>query len=213
MGRPMGRLVAEEAFREKIIAHLRDVSSDSISGIARALSLGRDLPVHRLTVAGYLAAMAEMGMLREIAKPPSKHYQLANATAHRTLYERVGLAVREVPMPAERRTHVALATLVRLFGRPVFRAELVATRSPIPEDLPRVEVDDDKRRAILERINKRPHPRIEVPRNDPLLEAPEVGGPVDEVIRRTLLMATESEHLAVERRATQLALSDILEGP
>ncbi len=213
MGRLMGRLVAEEAFREKIIAHLRDVPSDSISGIARALSVGRDLPVHRLTVAGYLLAMTEVGLLREIPKPPSKHYQLANAGTHRTIYERVGLAVREVPMPADRRTHVALATLVRLFGRPVFRAELVATRSPLPEDLPRVEVDDDKRRAILARIHKRPHPRIEVPRGDPLLDAPAAPGPVDEVIRRTLLMAMESEHLAVERRATQLALSDILEQP
>ncbi len=209
----MGRLVAEEMFREKIIAHLRDVASDSISGVARALSEGRDLPVHRLTVAGYLSAMTEMGLLREIPKPPSKHYQLANTSAHRSIYERIGLAVREVPMPAERRTHAALAALVRLFGRPVFRAELVATRSPIPDDLPRVEVDDDKRRAILARIQKRPYPRIDVPRNDPLLEAPAVPGPVDEVIRRTLLMATETEHLAVERRATQLALSDIMEQP
>lgn len=206
----MGRLAAEEAFRDKIIAHLRSVQSDSISGIARALSKGREQPVHRLTVAGYLAAMTEAGVLREVPRPPSKHYQLSNASAHRTLYERIGHAVREVPMPVDLRTRVALAALVRVLGRPVFRAELAATRSPLPEELPRIEVDDDKRRAIIARIRRRHFPRMDIPRHDPLLHTEEVG-PVDEVLRRALLAATDSEHLAEERRATQMALSDIPE--
>lgn len=204
-------LVAQEAFGDKIRAHLRSVPSDSISGIARALSIGREQPVHRLTVAGYLAAMTETGMLREISRPPSKHYQLANAAAHRSLYERIGQAVRDVPMPAETRAYAALGALVRVLGRPVFRAELVATRFPVPDELPRAEADEHQRRHIRARIAKRHFPRIEIPRTDPLLRQPDAPGPVDEVLRRALLVATDSEHLAEERRALQLALSDIAE--
>lgn len=203
-------LVAQEAFGDKIRAHLRSVPSDSISGIARALSVGRDQPVHRLTVAGYLAAMTETGLLREIPRPPSKHYQLANPAAHRSLYERIGQAVRDVPMPADMRAHAALGALVRVLGRPVFRAELVATRSPVPDDLPRADVDETQRRHIRARIARRHFPRLEIPRTDPLLRA-DATGPVDEVLRRALLAATDSEHLAEERRGMQLALSDIVE--
>ncbi len=208
----MGRLLAltrDEQFRDTIIAHLRDVQSDSISGIARAISHGREQPIHRLTVAGYLAAMTEAGTLREVPKPPSKHYQLANPSAHWTLYERVGQAVRDVPMQVERRGHTALAALVRLLGRPVFRAELAATRSPIPDDLVAIDVDADKRAAIRRRMQKRPHPRIDPPRHDPMYDAPEPEGPVEEVVRRALLLATECEHLVEERRATQTALFDL----
>lgn len=202
----MARLTADEAFRDKLLAHLRDVQSDSISGIARAMSEGRDRPVHRLTVAGYLSAMTDAGVLREVQRPPSKHYQLANATLHRSLYERVGQAVREVPMPVERRGHTALAALVRILGRPVFRAELVATRSPVPEDVPRLAPDDEQRRSIRARIQARANPRLDIPRHDPLLGEPSLTGPVDEVVRRALLAATDSEHLAEERRVMQMAL-------
>lgn len=209
----MARLVAEEGFRDKILAHLKAVGSDSISGIARALSDGRTQPVHRLTVAGYLIALTETGMLREVPRPPSKHYQLANPRSHRTLYDVVGQAVRDVPMHNEQRAMTALATLVRVLGRPVFRAELIATRFPLPDVLPRVDVEPDRRGAILQRIRSRPHPRIEVPRHDPLLGPPEHAGPVDEVLRRAVLEASDAHHLADERRAMQLSLPDIPESP
>ncbi len=199
-------LVSQEMFRDKILAHLREHQSDSISGIARALSEGREQPVHRLTVAGYLIALTEQGLLREVPRPPSKHYQLANPNLHRTLYERIGQAVRDVPMPVERRAHTALAALVRLLGRPVFRSELAATRNPVPDDLPRVDAVEDKRRAIRGRIAKRAYPRLDIPPNDPLFTTPVPPGPVDEVLRRALLQVTDSEHLAEERRALQMAL-------
>ncbi len=202
-------LTSDEQFRDKIVAHLRDVLSDSISGITRAISEGRDQPIHRLTVAGYLAAMTDAGLLREVPKPPSKHYQLANPQSHWSLYERVGQAVRDVPMPTEQRGFTALAALVTILGRPVFRAELAATRSPIPDELPWMQADQDKREAIRRRILKRPHPRIDIPRGDPLVQMPEQKGPVEDVIRRALLLATECDHLAEERRATQTALFDL----
>ncbi len=195
-----------ERFRDQILAHLIDVGSDSISGVARALSQGRPQPIHRLTVAGYLSAMAEDNVLREIQRPPSKHYQVANPHAHKDLYRRIGDAVREVPLSVEDRSRAALAALVRVLGRPVFRAELQHARIPVPEDLPRVAVDDDKRRAYRAMVPNR-FPNIELPRADALYDAPEAPL-VEEVIRRALLAATEAQPFAADlgTRATQAAL-------
>lgn len=207
-------LAREEAFHDRILVHLRERGSDSISGIARALAADREHPVHRLTVAGYLAAMTELGVLRELPRPPSKHYQLADPRSHRSLYEHIGAAVRDVPMPAEQRTRSALAALVHLLGRPVFRAELAATRIPIPDDLPRAGGDPERARLIRARIARRPWPGLQVPVHDPLLAAPDDTGPVAEIVRRALLAACDSEHLAQEPpRSRQVPLPEIvLEG-
>lgn len=201
-----------ERFRDRILAHLTDAGSDSISGIARALSEDRPQPIHRLTVAGYLAAMAEDGVLREVPRPPGKHYQIANPHSHKDLYRRIGDAVREVPMSPDDRTRTALAALVRLLGRPVFRAELHHARMPIPEGLPRAECSEEERRVYRSLVPAR-WPRIEVARSDPLYAEPPATGHVQEVIRRTLLSATEATGYAwdAEPRGKQSALP--LEGP
>ena len=180
-----------EHFKERILEHLLDVGADSISGIARVLSAEREQPLHRLTVAGYLAAMSEMGVLREVQRPPSKQYQVVNKHHHKDLYRRVGDAVRHVPMGQHQRGATALAALERLLGRPVFRAELHHARIPIPEEMPRAQVTDEERRSLRTLVPQR-WPRIELPRADPLLTAPADLGPVDEVIRRALLDATDA---------------------
>lgn len=200
--------LVEDPLRDKLIAHLRAVGSDSISGVARALSVDRDKPIHRLTVAGYLAAMAEEGVLREVARPPSKHYQLSNPNQHRDLYERVGQAVREVAMPVELRGAAALAVLHRVLGRPVFRAELQRVRLPVPDDLPRAVVPDDDRKRVRLALQKRRLHQVDVPRADPMF-LPPVGlvAPVDEVLKRALLISCDADHLAEDTpRGRQVAL-------
>lgn len=196
-----------EPFRDRIIEHLLEVGSDSISGIARALSAERVQPIHRLTVAGYLAAMTEGGVLREVPRPPSKHYQVANRHAHRDIYRRIGDAVREVPLSVDDRGRVALAALVQVLGRPVFRAELHHARIPVPDDMPRADVTEEQRRVYRSLVPQR-FPTIELPRADPLFAAPATGASVDEVIRRALLAATEASAFAwdASRRPTQAAL-------
>lgn len=200
--------LVEDPLRDRLIAHLRNVGSDSISGVARALSEGRDKPIHRLTVAGYLSALSEEGVLREVARPPSKHYQLSNPNQHRDLYERVGQAVREVAMPVEARGATALAVLYRVLGRPVFRAELQRVRLPVPDDLPRAVMADEDRRRVRLALQKRRLHNVDVPRADPMFVPPAADlGPVDEVLKRALLIACDADHLAEDTpRGRQVAL-------
>ncbi len=202
--------LVEDPLRDQLIAHLRKLGSDSISGVARALSEGRDKPIHRLTVAGYLSALAEEGVLREVRRPPSKHYQLSNPNQHRDLYERVGQAVREVPMAVEVRGATALAALHRALGRPVFRAELQRARLPVPDDLPRVVLGDEERRRVRLALQKRRLHALEVPKGDPMFvppAEPERVGPVEEVLKRALLIACDADHLAEDApRGRQVAL-------
>lgn len=201
--------LVEDPLRDKLIAYLRQAGSDSISGVARALSEGRDKPIHRLTVAGYLAALSEEGVLREISRPPSKHYQLSNPNQHKDLYERIGQAVREVPMAVELRGATALAALCRSLGRPVFRVELQRARLPVPDDLPRAVLADDERKRVRLALSKRKHHTVDVPKGDPMFMAPRElpVGPVDEVLKRALLLACDADHLADDTpRGRQVAL-------
>ncbi|MGB1586114.1 MAG: hypothetical protein ACPHID_03615 [Thermoplasmatota archaeon] len=196
-----------EHFKERILEHLLAQGADSISGIARALSHEREQPIHRLTVAGYLAAMTEMGVLREVARPPSKQYQVVNKNHHKDLYRRIGDAVRHVPMPQHQRGATALAALQRLLGRPVFRGELHYARIPVPEEMPKAQVSEEERRTYRTLVPQR-WPRIDLPRGDPLLRAPADVGPVEEVIRRALLEATDATAYTFDAqpRGTQAAL-------
>lgn len=188
--------------RQRIVGHLREAGSDSISGIARAMSEGRSRPIHRLTIAGYLQALSELGVLRELDRPPSKHYQLAEPDAGEGLHERVGRSVRETEWPEARQTQVATAVLEHLLRRPVFLAELRhAGLRPVLEDLVAVEADEERRRQIRALLRSRPLPRIDVPRGDPLVtipDLPRVREAVPLMVRRVVLEATQAEHLALE---------------
>lgn len=203
-GEPQGRLAQDLILRDAIIDHLRRSGHDSISGLARVLSLGRPKPIHRLTVAGYLQAMAESGMLTEIDRPPSKEYRLASPEAHLSLHQRVWRVVQDLPKPEPDRVRIALATLQHILGRPIFHAELLhAGILRVPEDIPRVVLQDGPRRALREQVTRRP-PRIEVPQRDPLLQLtgddPYYGHSIVlDMIRRTLVKATNAEHLVAER--------------
>jgi hypothetical protein len=210
------RLSREATLRDRIVEHLRTHDHDSISGIARALSDGRAAPIHRLTVAGYLQAMAEAGILRELERPPSKEYKLANPEAHWSLHQRVHRALSDTPRSEPEKARLALAALQVLLGRPVFQAELHhAGFAQLPPGLDKVVVGDAVRRAYRDLFSRRASPRIDVPPRDPLFALP-TGDPllesaaVDELVRKVLVKATGAEHLLAERPAgpaqAQLAL-------
>lgn len=210
---PQGRLLQDLLLRDAIVDHLRRAGHDSISGLARVLSAGRPKPIHRLTVAGYLQAMTEAGMLTEVDRPPSKEYRLASPEAHLSLHQRLWRTVQEIPKPEPDRAKLALATLQHLLLRPIFHAELLhAGIHRVPDDIPRVVLQDGPRRALREQVTRRP-PRIDVPQRDPLLQLP-ADDPyfghsmVQDIIRRTLLKTSNAEHLVAERApaAAQMSL-------
>ncbi|MGB1697172.1 MAG: hypothetical protein ACPHK8_02100 [Thermoplasmatota archaeon] len=192
--------------KEEILSHLT-AGSDSISGIARILSENRAKPVHRLTVAGYLAALADSGILVETDRPPSKHYQLAEPERTKTLHQRVGKVVGEMDVPAPDRPALAAAALVHLLGRPIFQAELHHAGFPrTGPAIGTVKLPDDERRNIRERFRTGRFP-LTIPRGDPLLAARDgavSATTMQEVVRRTLIRATDADALvaarAVDRR-------------
>jgi hypothetical protein len=210
------RLSREATLRDRIVEHLRVHEDDSISGIARALSDGREAPIHRLTVAGYLQAMAEAGILRERDRPPSKAYKLANPEAHWSLHQRVHRALQDSPRSDAEKARLALAALQAVLGRPVFQAELHhAGFASLPADLAKVVVGDATRRGYRDLFGRRASPRIDIPQRDPLFALPP-GDPllgsaaVEELVRKVLVKATGAEHLLAECPAgpaqAQLAL-------
>src|SRR5688572_21884453 len=209
-----------DTLRERIVGHLRRVGHDSISGIARALRREGEAPAHRLTVAGYLQAMTDAGLLKEVERPPSKEYLLASPEAHWSLHQRLWRLLQDAPRSEEDRVRLLLACLQTTLGRPVFAAELVHAGVPrIPDGLERHVVADDVRRAYRRLFERKAAPRIEVPQRDALFLLPPgdplLGSPlVQETLRRLAVKATGAEHLVAERPAapTQKSL-DLLGAP
>jgi hypothetical protein len=210
---------ARDTLRERIVDHLRRVGHDSISGIARALRRDGEAPAHRLTVAGYLQAMTDGGLLKEVERPPSKEYLLASPEAHWSLHQRLWRLLRDTPRSEEDRVRLLLACLQLTLGRPVFAAELLHAGVPrLPETLERHVVADDVRRAYRRVFDRKASPRIDVPQRDALHMLPPgdplLGSPVvQETLRRLLAKSTGAEHLVAERPAatTQKSL-DLLGG-
>lgn len=215
----LGASWARDTLRERIVGHLRRVGHDSISGIARSLRREGEAPAHRLTVAGYLQAMTDAGLLKEVERPPSKEYLLASPEAHWSLHQRLWRLLQDTPRPEEERVRLLLACLQLALGRPIFAVELLHAGVPrLPEGLERHVVADDLRRAYRRLFERKAAPRIEVPQRDALYLLPPgdplLGSPlVQETLRRLAVKATGAEHLVAERPAapTQRSL-DLLGG-
>jgi DNA-binding transcriptional ArsR family regulator len=210
----------EERLRDRIVEHLRRVDHDSISGIARALSEGREAPLHRLTAAGYLQALAEAGILKEMERPPSKEYKLASPELHWSLHQRVHQALQDPHRREDEQARLALAILQTTFGRPLFHAELLHAgyTAPALAGLPRIVVEDRPRRIYRDLFERRLTPRIEIPSRDPLHQLPEddpaLRHPlVQETLRRLLARATGADHLVAERLAPAAQATLDLGGP
>lgn len=184
--------------RDAILRHLRQ-GSDSISGVARALSHLEGSPVHRLTIAGHLAAMTEEGILREVERPPSKHYQVEDDKAPQTVHERIGAVVGTLDVPAPDRAATAIGLANQLFGRPIFLAELHACGFQSPgRGAESVDASDEQRRAFRHLFrHDGPHP-LDIPRGDALLQAlPAAVRPavLQEGLRRLALDASNATEL------------------
>ncbi len=218
-GTAPGAQWTRDTLRERIVVHLRKVGHDSISGIARALRREGEAPAHRLTVAGYLQAMTDAGLLKEVERPPSKEYLLASPEAHWSLHQRLWRLLQDAPRPEDERVRLLLACLQLTLGRPIFAAELVHAGAPrLPDGLDRHIVSDDVRRQYRRLFERKAAPRIEVPQRDALFLLPPgdplLGSPlVHETVRRLAVKATGAEHLVAERAIAPTQKSLDLLGP
>lgn len=202
-----GTLPGRDLLRDRIVEHLRRVGHDSISGITRALQREGEAPAHRLTVAGYLQAMADAGLLKEVERPPSKEYLLASPETHWSLHQRLWRLLQEIPRSEDERIRLLLACLQLTLNRPIFAAELLhAGATRVPESLDRHVVPDDVRRVYRKLFERKATPRIDIPQRDALLLLPAndpalAGAPVQETLRRLAAKATGADHLVAERPA------------
>lgn len=216
---PLGGQWSKDTLRERIVEHLRRLGHDSISGIARSLRRDGEAPAHRLTVAGYLQAMTDGGLLKEVERPPSKEYLLASPETHWSLHQRLWRLLQDVPRSDDERVRLLLACLQSALGRPVFAAELLhAGAQRLPDGLDRHIVSDDVRRQYRRLFERKAAPRIDVPQRDALYLLPPgdptLGSPlVQETLRRLAVKATGAEHLVAERPAAPTQKSLDLLGP
>lgn len=200
-------VLGRDTLRDRIVEHLRRVGHDSISGVTRALQREGEAPAHRLTVAGYLQAMADAGLLKEVERPPSKEYLLANPETHWSLHQRLWRLLQDVPRGEDERIRLLLACLQLVLNRPIFAGELLHAGAPrVPDSLERHVAPDEVRRGYRKLFERKATPRIDLPQRDALLMLP-AGDPllaspvVQEVLRRLAAKATGADHLVAERPA------------
>lgn len=161
--------VPERNLKDLVVSYIRD-KERSISALTKQLE-SDGYNFHRLFVTGYLKALADVGMLREKEIPPAKVY---TASAHReeNLYEMIGERCREAASDQPAQTRLAVATLQRLFRRPVFLRELRECGFAGAVDAPSVakEEREEARRALaklgLQIPTNEPAYRVEERRND-----------------------------------------------
>ena len=151
--------------------------------------------------------MADAGLLKEVERPPSKEYLLANPETHWSLHQRLWRLLQDVPRSEEDRVRLLLACLQLVLNRPIFAGELLhAGAARVPDSLDRHIAPDDVRRGYRKLFERKATPRIDLPQRDPLLLLPP-GDPtlgsatVQEVLRRLAAKATGAEHLIAERPA------------
>ncbi len=161
--------VPERNLKDLVVSYIRD-QERSISALTKKLEED-GYSFHRLFVTGYLKALSDMGVLREKEIPPAKVY---TASAHRAenLYEMVGDRCRDAAPEEPAQTRLAVATLQRLFRRPVFLRELRECGFAGAVDAPAVpkEEREETRRALaklgLQIPTNEPAYRVEERRND-----------------------------------------------
>lgn len=113
--------VPESDLRAHILEILKD-GEKSISRVTRELKQkGHDY--HRLMVTGYLKALADLGVIREKAIPPSKVYTIPPQRSA-NIYELIGEHVRARNLGYKKESYLCTQVLEALFLRPVFQSEL-----------------------------------------------------------------------------------------
>ena len=96
----------------------------SISQLGKKLKEPYNVDLHRLALAGYLKALADVGVLDEREIPPAKVYQLRPQQQRATIYDAVAQKIRELSQPEPESSRLYVQVLHDLFHRPIFREEL-----------------------------------------------------------------------------------------
>lgn len=96
----------------------------SISQLGKKLKDPYNVDLHRLALAGYLKALADLGVLEEREIPPAKVYQLRPTQQRATIYDAISQRIRELALSEQDSSRLYVQILHDLFHRPIFREEV-----------------------------------------------------------------------------------------
>lgn len=113
---------ADRELRDLVLEIFREKGDVTIAGMVRELE-HRNVRHHRLTVTGYLHAMADAGYLEVRSVPPAKLFTLREAP-RRSIYSVVGDAARRMVPTEAAAVELTVAALERLMDRPMFLSEI-----------------------------------------------------------------------------------------
>jgi len=114
---------ADRELRDLVLDILHEEGDLTIAGMVRELDK-RGVKHHRLTVTGYLHALADTGLLEVRSVPPAKLFSIKDNPS-RTLYGVVGDCARRLTGgTGPRAVDLTVSALERVLDRPVFMSEV-----------------------------------------------------------------------------------------
>lgn len=113
---------ADRELRDLILDIFREKGDLTIAGMVRELE-SHGIKHHRLTVTGYLHAMADTGYLDVRSIPPAKLFSM-RPSPKRTLYGVVGECARRMTPSEPKAVELTVGALERLLDRAVFLSEI-----------------------------------------------------------------------------------------
>lgn len=192
---------ADRELRDLILEIFNEKGDVTIAGMVRELE-ARGVNHHRLTVTGYLHALADTGYLQVRSVPPAKLFTL-RSSSKRTLFGVVGECSRRLTSSEGKAVELAVGTLEHILDRPLFLSELTQAGFSRTGNLRQL---GKKERA--EEVKRLEQCGIEPPEGEPLFRAREVpSSEMDRLMREALLDAMEAQNeRAREVRQTALTL-------
>jgi len=191
---------ADRELRDLILDILRQEGDLTIAGMVREMDR-RGVVHHRLTVTGYLHAMADTGYLEVRSVPPAKLFSI-KSSPRRSLCSVLGECARRLTSSEPRALELTVGALERVLDRPVFLSEVTEagfTRTGNLKQLGRKERADEARRLTKGGVAVR--------EGEPMFRAREPSDEeMDRLFREALLEALEA-HAERPRDVVQTALT------
>jgi hypothetical protein len=187
------------ALKDVIVEYLRK-KHESISGVSKKLEED-GLKHNRLIIAGYLKALADVGLVKETEVKPAKVYSPGQA-CKKTIYEAVGDEIKKCKLGSSEEVVLAVHCLERLFSRAIFMDEIRRCGLD-PKSIDTKKADRGERAKARTRLAKC---KIKLPFNDPayLPNLPKPGQDYSElsdaILIQAFLRAYDAEDLRVKNK-------------
>ena len=179
---------ADRELRDLILDIFREEGDLTIAGMVRELDK-RGVKHHRLTVTGYLHALADTGYLDVRSVPPAKLFSL-RSSPKQTLHGVVGACARRMTGGSEpRAVEMTVGTLERVLDRPVFLSEISEAGFSRTGNLR--QLGKKERSEVTKRLAKC---GVDIREGEPMFRAREVDSEeIDRLLDETLLDALNAQ--------------------